>query len=312
MSTSTSGAPASSRRIAHQVVTRALDWLHTHSDRGAMPPESEAALADPDGFYKPLGELALAASLVLREGMASASEQQAARDLLDFGWTQLGSGDLLYERQMRFPMMTDPLEMYTHFARAGYRHERLHTLVAHLGGLATHRGSEMMPNRRMAVANAARVAEVERETDWSKLIDATWLGHTPEPWMIDWMTAYCMTHTVFHATDWGADPEGLPVRVREYLAHWLPAWMDIWAEIHEWDLLAELIIVDASLPRPQCDPEIWERLAAAQHPDGLVPRDGNPVDEDPDQAYLDNRHTTIVAAIAGTLALSRHGDTVVL
>ncbi|MER5768741.1 hypothetical protein [Streptomyces sp. NPDC001985] len=308
MSTPTTGAPASSRRIAHQVVTRALGWLHRNSERGAMPPDAEEVLTDPDGFYKPLGELALAASLVLREGMASSSEQQAARDLLDFGWSQFGSGDLLYERQIRFPMMTDPLEMYTHFARVGYRHERLHALVTHLGGLASHQGSEMMPNRRMAVANAARVAGVERPADWPAMINATWLGHTPEPWMIDWMTAYCLTHTVFHATDWGARPEGLPPHIQEYLTNWLPVWMDIWAEIHEWDLLAELMIVDACLPQPRCEPDIWERLAAAQHEDGLVPRDGTPIDEDPDTAYLDNRHTTIVAAIAGTLALSRHGD----
>ncbi|MEU0990745.1 DUF6895 family protein [Streptomyces sp. NPDC005953] len=309
MSTST-GAPATRRQIAHQVATRAIGWLHTNRSRGSLPPESREVLADPDGFYKPLGELALAASLVLREGMASSGEQQSARDLLDFAWGQLASGDLLYERQMRFPMMTDPLEMYTHFARVGYRHDRLDGLVRHLGSMASHRGAEMIPNRRMAVANAARVAGIERQADWTSLIEATWLGHTPEPWMIDWMTAYCMTHTVFHATDWGAEPHGLPPRIRDYLIDWLPVWMDAWAEIEEWDLLAELIIVDACLPQPRCEAEYWERLAAAQHADGLVPRDGQPIDEDPDQAFLDNRHTSIVAIVAGTLALSRLGDTI--
>ncbi|MFE4371750.1 DUF6895 family protein [Streptomyces sp. NPDC056835] len=308
MSTTSNGAPVPARQVAHLMAARALGWLHHNLDRAGVPPDTTAELADPDSVYKPLGESALAASLVLREGMASSGGRQAARDLLDFAWKQLGSGDLLYERQLRYPMVTDPMELYTHFARGGHRHERLETLIAHLGGLMSQRGAEMLPNRRLAVANAARISGVGRRADWRALLDATWLGHTPEPWMIDWMTAYSMTHTVFHATDWGARPDGLPPRVGDYLTAWLPVWMDIWLEIQEWDLVAELLIVDGCLPRPGCVPGVWERLAEAQRSDGLLPRDGQPVDEDPDNAFRDHRHTAVVVTVAGTLASSRYGD----
>lgn len=301
-------APVPVRRTAHLVAARGLGWLHRNRGRGTLPADTTAELADPDLVYKPLGESALAASLVLREGMASPADQQAAREILDFAWTQLGSGDLLYERQLRYPLMTDPLEAYTYFARSGYRHPRLETLLGHLGGLVAHRAAELLPNRRLAVANAARAAGLHRPAQWQELIDATWLGRAPEPWMIDWLTAYCMTHTVFHVTDWGGRPDELPLAAQDYLADWLPVWMDIWLETQEWDLVGELIIVDACLPRPSCRPEIWERFAAAQHPDGLLPRNGQPVDEDPAQAFRDHHHTVVVATVAGTLATSRHSD----
>ncbi len=304
--TAPSPSPAAVRRTAHALATGAVGWLHRHRELGSLPPDTSGELTDPDSVYKPLGESALAASLVLREGIATPADRRAAEEIMDFAWAQLREGDLLYERQLRYMMMTDPLELYTHFARAGYRHERLHALFNHLGRLVSRDGAEQLPNRRLAVANAARVAGLDRKPDWQVLTDATWLGHTPEPWAIDWMTAYCMTHTVFHVTDWGGRPEGLSPEIQDYLARWLPVWMDVWQEIQEWDLLAELLIVDACLPEPRSDPEIWELLAAAQLPDGLVPRNGEPVPDDPEEAFREHHHTTVVAAVAGTLALSRH------
>ncbi|RKN40081.1 DUF6895 family protein [Streptomyces hoynatensis] len=293
-------------RLAHTMATRALGWLHHNRERGRFPAETTADLTDPNSTYKSLGESALAASLLLREGLASPAEQRLARELLDFCWSQLGNGDLLYERQVQFPAMTDPLEVYGPLARSGYRHRRLHELLTHLHGLTSQRGTEHVPNRRLAVASASRMAGLGDEADWPALLGATWLGHTPEPWAIDWMTAYCLTHTVFHATDWGARPGDLPAHLREYLETWLPVWLDIWCEVKDWDLVIELLIVDACLPHPRSDPEIWRRVAAAQHGDGLMPRSGEPVTEDPDEAFHAHHHTTVVAAIAGALAVSRH------
>ncbi|UCM90423.1 DUF6895 family protein [Streptomyces marincola] len=299
-------SPAAVRRTAHALSTGAIGWLHANRERGAFAPDVTGELTDPDSVYKPLGESVLAASLVLREGIASPTDRRAAESLMEFAWAQLREGDLLYERQLRYMMMTDPLELYTHFARAGFRHDRLHALFNHLGGLTSRGAAEQLPNRRLAVANASRVAGLDRQADWSVLTDATWLGQTPEPWAIDWMTAYCVTHTVFHVTDWGGRPDALSPRIQDYLGRWLPVWIDIWQEIQEWDLVAELLIVDACLPEPRSAPEVWERLAAVQRPDGLVPRNGEPVTEDPDEAFREHQHTTVVAAVAGTLALSRH------
>jgi hypothetical protein len=290
-------------RAAHELVKRALTWLHTHRELGAFPADTTVDLVDPNSVYKPLGEAALAAALVLREGVAAAAETRAARDVLDFSWQQMRQGDVLYERQLRHSLLTDPLEMYAHFARCQYRHAALDELIAH--NAAVRSMTEVLPNRRLAVANAHRIVGLEVDEDWAGMIRATWLGGTPQPWAIDWGTAYSMTHTVFHLTDWGARPAGLPADMAAYVGAWLPVWIDVWSEVEQWDLLGELLIVGLCLPDPRCDAAEWERLTRVQHADGMVPRDGQRVDDDPIQRFRDHQHTTVVATIAGTLAVSR-------
>lgn len=105
---------------AQRLASRALAWLHaSHADGlGRIPDNTVVDLSDPDDAYKPLGEIALAASLILRDGVTGPTEARTARELLDHAWAQLREGDLLYERQLRHFTMTDPLETYAHFARA--------------------------------------------------------------------------------------------------------------------------------------------------------------------------------------------------
>ncbi|REE99837.1 DUF6895 family protein [Thermomonospora umbrina] len=293
---------------ARRVADRALSWLHAHRELGAMPVDSTADLGDPDSVYKPLGETTLAASLILRDADSGAGQQVAAQSLIDYAWGQMREGDLLYDRQIRHTLMSDPLETYAHFVRVGYRHPRLDGLLAHNAALRSVRAIEVVPNRRMAVANAARIVGLDHGVDWDDLLRATWLGGDPEPWAIDWMTAYHMTHTVFHTTDWGARPEGLPADVAGYLRDWLPVWIDVWREIQQWDLMTELLIVGACLPEPYWDPADWRVLEEIQHDDGFVPRDGEPVAEDPAQRFREHQHTVVVTAVAGTIAAARAAD----
>ncbi|GAA1339787.1 DUF6895 family protein [Saccharothrix algeriensis] len=290
-------------RTAHQMAAGALGWLHRNRALGAFPDGATADLDDPDSVYKPLCESAMAASLVLREGVAGSTQLDRARELLDFSWDQLRRGDLLYERQLRHTLLTDPLETYSLFARAGLRHPALEEVLAHTS--AADALAEVVPNRRLAVANAHRAVGIPRDDDWDGLLRATWLGRTPPPWAIDWHTAYCATHTVFHLTDWGARPVGLPPHVADYLATWLPVWVEVWAEARQWDLVGELLVVGACLPEPRVDAAEWAAFAAVQQPDGLVPRDGEPVAEDPAARFADHQHTAVVAVVAGTVALSR-------
>ena len=100
---------------------------------------------------------------------------------------------------------------------------------------------------------------------------ATWLARTPEPWTVEGHIAYDVTHTVFHLTDWGENPDGLPPDIADYLATWLPAWIDDWLDLERWDLLGELLVIDACLPRPTLDERAWQAFAAAQQPDGAMP-----------------------------------------
>lgn len=293
--------------IAQQLSARALHWLHTAHQRGdgTLPADVSADLADPDDAYKPIGEAALAGSLMLRDGVAGAREMRMARQLLDFGWQQLRAGNLLYERQLRHATLTDPLETYAHFARAGYRHQALDVLLASLTRLKSVHACELLPNRRLAVANARQTTGLNHRADWPALAADTWLGATPEPWAVEWSTGYEVTHAVFHLTDWGARPERLPARMRDYLRDWLPVWVDIWLETGQWDLVGELLITDSCIGEPVCGSEAWERLAAVQHQDGLTPRDTDPVAEDPRRAFKDNEHTATVAVVAGTVTLAR-------
>ncbi|WP_346780918.1 hypothetical protein [Streptomyces sp. SPB162] len=296
---------------AHQVSEKALGWLHEHHRRGALPEDIGTDITDPPGAYKALGEVALASSLVLREDVAGANGLRMSQEMLDHAWGQFDEGGLLYARLLRFPLMTDSLETYAHFVRGGHHHEPMRRLLEHVSALRSVRGVEHLPNRSLAVANATRVAGLGgtgRAGDWAELIGATWLANAPEPWLVDWITGYNMTHTVFHVTDWGRVPDDLPDDIGEYLAAWLPAWIDIWAEVGEWDLLGELMIVGSCLKEPYTDPAAWELMASIQHEDGLVPRDTAPVSDDIEYRFADQQHTAVVAAIAGTLTVSRALD----
>ncbi len=130
-------------------------------------------------------------------------------------------------------------------------------------------------------------------------------GRHPEPWTVEGHTAYDITHTVFHLTDWGERPDGLPEPVAEYLATWLPVWIDDWLDLERWDLLGELLVVDACLPRPTLDEPAWRAFAAAQQPDGAMPAVRTMPDGDPDTVFDMVYHPTLVAAFASVLATSR-------
>ncbi|MGW1290387.1 DUF6895 family protein [Streptomyces sp. NPDC001118] len=234
---------------------------------------------------------------------------------MDFCWGQLKDGTLLYERLLRHPLVTHALEGYAHCARAGYRHPGVERLIGHFAATGTAAVVEHVPNRRLSVANTLRVlghAQGLGAPGWETLTRATRLGSTPQPWHIDWMTGYAVTHTVFHLTDWGRHPAGLPDDVASYLAHWLPVWTDIWVETAQWDLVGELLIVGCCLPEPYGEIADWTRLAELQHADGLLPPDNEPVEDDPAIRFGNHQHTTIAAAIAGTIALARALDTTVL
>lgn len=125
-------------------------------------------------------------------------------------------------------------------------------------------------------------------------------------WTVEGHIAYDVTHAVFHLTDWGENPGGLPPRLADYLADWLPVWIDDWLDLRRWDLLGELLVVDACLPRPTLDERGWAGFAGAQRDDGAMPAVRDMPDiADPDELFDAVYHPTLVAAFASTLATSR-------
>jgi len=296
---------AAAAATAQQVAGRALGWLDAAVEHFTLPEQVPPDQVDADGKIKPLGELALVGSLVIREGAAGHRQAHIAATLVEFAWRQLRGGEVLYELQRANPVTTYPMEVYAPFVRAGYHHRQLAELLAHLGGLRAAQVAELMPNRALAVVNANRTLGLPDRADIATLTARTWLGGTPEPWAVDFLTLYAMTHTVFHLTDWGAHPSGLPNHVQVYLHAWLPAWLEVYLEAGQWDLIAELLIVDLCLTEPDFYPQAWEYLAGAQHADGLVPYGPVRVPREVAKAFRNHYHPTLVAAIAGTLAVSR-------
>jgi hypothetical protein len=289
---------------ARLVCSRALGWLGRARSGFALP-EGVTAAQIPVQALKAVAELGLAMSLVEREAVAGAEDAQTARQLAQFAWGQLEGGALLYRRQLDDPASSFPMEMYASFARAGCRHRPLEALCTHLIGLRVARVREPAPHDQLAVVAAARQLGLPAPVNPLVLVERTWLGGQPEPWMLDAAAAYALTHTVFHLTDFGADPGGLPEELQEYLHLWLPVWVEVVTEANGWDLLAELLIVDACLTTPQTYPQAWEHLAQAQYPDGMLPHCTSQAPRDPESEFRTHYHPTLVAVIAGTLAVSR-------
>jgi hypothetical protein len=292
--------------LMHDVGAKALDWLYANREGfraggGVRTSEREAR-----NRLKPIGELAIIGKVLFREGVAGSREADHTRRLLDFAWRDLlEGGQVLARMHHEEPLSPIPLETYAPFKELGYRCPPLEDGLARSTGL---RGwpPDAHVVRRLGVMRFQERLGLGAGGDVDRAFRETWLGRTPEPWSVESHIGYDVTHTVYHLTDWGENPRNLPPDVAEYLALWLPAWLDGWAEIGNWDLLGELLVVDACLPAPGLDEGVWRRLAEAQRPDGLVPdRVGAELGEDARETFDLHYHPTLVAAFAAVLATSR-------
>ncbi len=157
------------------------------------------------------------------------------------------------------------------FRELGYRQPDLESAIRLNHRLASWAALEVLPVRRLGLSAIERRFGVEPSVPETAALAHTWLARRPEPWTVEGHIGYDITHTVFHLTDWGEKPAGLPADIAEYLALWLPVWLDDWLDLKRWDLLGELLVVDACLPEPTLDPAAWAGFAQAQEPDGAMP-----------------------------------------
>jgi hypothetical protein len=293
-------------RLIHTVGVRALEWLWAHRDGFRLEPD-----VDPEiGFlerFKPIGELALICRVLLREGVAGARQAQLARQLVDHTWREtLDGGRMLVRGQHTEPISPIPFEVYLPYRELGHSQPEMERAARLNHRLDSWIAFEVVPNRRLGLSAFQRrfgLTPVRPPED--EALAATWLARTPEPWTVEGHIAYDVTHTVFHLTDWGQNPDGLPPCIAGYLATWLPVWIDDWLDLKRWDLLGELLVVDACLPRPALDERAWEAFAAAQQPDGAMPAVRTMPEGDPDEVFDVVYHPTLVAAFASALATSR-------
>ncbi|SHM95894.1 DUF6895 family protein [Actinacidiphila paucisporea] len=297
---------AASPALLHRVGDRALAWLDAHREHFRLTDEDLATGRGIVERLKPVGELAVNMRVLAREGVAGSRQHDISVRLLDHVWRDLlDGGNLLAELQHQEPLSPVPLEIYASLHELGHRHPGLESAIGLARGTASWRALEMMPTRRLGLLNAERKIGLVPSGDTGRALAATWLGRMPEPWTVQLHIAYDITHTVFHLTDWGAAPDRVPPEIADYLARYLPAWTADWAELEHWDLLGELLVVDACLPRPTLEAEMWERYAAAQGPDGAMPVQGTMPVGDRGEVFDQLHHPTLVAAFASAMATSR-------
>ncbi|MFB7499432.1 hypothetical protein ACFC09_32935 [Streptomyces sp. NPDC056161] len=290
----------------HAVGGRALGWLFEHREHFRLTEEDRATTSGLVERLKPISELAIITHVLFREGVAGARQREQAGALLDFAWRDLlDGGNELARLQQDEPLSTIPLETYAVFHGHGYRHPRLQAGVTLSRRLRNWTAQEHLPNRRLGILNWERRLGLAPSGNVGQAVSRTWLGQLPEPWTLQYATAYDLTHTVFHLTDWGEAPDRIPPRIADYLTLYLPAWLDEWADLQHWDLLGELLVVDACLPYPALDRRIWERYAAAQAPDGAMPAHRTLPQGDTDHVFDQVHHPTLVAAFASAMATSR-------
>lgn len=300
--TAGTAAPA----LLHDVGVRALDWLAANREYFRARLDERTPDAEVKDRLKPIGELATIGRVLFREGVAGSRQAERARQLLDFAWHDLlGSGALLAWMQRQEPLSPIPLEIYTPFRELGYTDPAVERAAEAAHRLESWRALGMPPVRRLGLSATELRAGLTPGTPVAQALERTWLAATPEPWTVQSHIAYDITHTVFHLTRWGEDVAGLPPDLAEYLTLWLPAWLDDWADMKHWDLVGELLVVDACLPTPALDPVSWQALAAAQAADGAVPAQGAVPEGPPDEVFDAVYHPTLVAAFASFLATSR-------
>ncbi|MGD9485004.1 hypothetical protein WDH52_17400 [Streptomyces sp. TRM70308] len=292
-------------RLLHEVGVAALEWLAAHRDGFRL--KDWPGDAEDRTRLKPVGELATIGATLLREGVAGSRQAALVRQLVDFAWREvLEGGTVLARMQRDEPLSPMPLELYAPFRELGHRNPQVERAAALTHRLAGWQALEMHPVRRLGLAVTEQRAGLAPSVDIAEATARTWLGRTPEPWTAGFHITYDVTHTVFHLTRWGARPDGLPPELAAYLALWLPAWLHDWADLGHWDLLGELLVVDACLPEPALDEGLWQRYAAAQDAGGAMPAEGAlPACDDAGRLFDLVHHPTLVAAFASAMATSR-------
>lgn len=292
-------------RLIHGVGAQAMEWLHTHRAGFRLEPEPDPEVGFLERF-KPIGEAAMICKILFREGVAGSRQASLARGLMDHLWREgLDGGRSLARGQRLEPISPIPFEVYLPFKEMGYQEPETERAVRLNHRLGSWAALEVLPVRRLGISAYEQRFGLAPSTPVEEATGRTWLARRPEPWTVEGHIGYDITHTVYHLTDWGQRPAGLPADIADYLALWLPVWLDDWLDLKRWDLLGELLIVDACLPEPTLDERAWRGLAAAQQPDGAMPTTQEMPEGSPDDVFDIVYHPTLVAALASVLATSR-------
>ncbi|GGS44138.1 DUF6895 family protein [Actinokineospora fastidiosa] len=166
------------------------------------------------------------------------------------------------------------------------------------------------PSGRLELRYYAELAGLDHDVEpYDRLYADSILANLTDVLPMDIETAYRITHTVFHITDFGVRDMGVPpeelMRIRdvaEQLTHHFIA-------IEYWDLIAEFILTQSCLgldPRHTASGQAAiDALLNVQKPDGAIPArfaaQRPPDTATPVELFRKAYHTTLVTALASMI-----------
>lgn len=260
-------------------------------------------------LLKPLGELALSCGVVLH----SQDKKLHSRitTLLEWCWSELTDGNFLAGVIRDHPELIVLSSIYATFYEIGFRCQSVEDEIRFAFSMAGIKAIEFPAWRRLDVLTALSKLNVEHCEDISAVVDRTWLGARPEPWMLSDGAAYSVTHTVFYVTDFGRLPRALSSSYSEYLRRWVPVWLRYYSHTDNLDLLSEFIMVQGCLEQDTM--ESWcELLSARQSSSGAIPgpKHGGQLlmvgENDAERkVFFEDYHTTLVTMMASAMSIRR-------
>jgi hypothetical protein len=286
----------------------AFSWLRDNlaefaPDNGTTPREWIRLL-------KPITELVLLTSVLTRDERDCPPAVELGRS----AWRTLRQGDSLFNLLAARPDLIEIAGLVADFEDLGLGSPRLRTLVGEVARMDTIAALGLPDWRATAlVHNLHRLGLRARPPELS---ERSWLVRRPEPWTLTAITAYPLTHDVYHLTDFGRRPEAISARSRAYLRLWQPCWVERFVGEKKWDMVAELLAVAQCIGVDETD-RAWLNdtladLLATQRLDGGFPGPigaGKPLIRSVDQpervAFLTDYHTTLVALLV--MCWTRHG-----
>jgi hypothetical protein len=302
-------SPGLDELLPQSVAERACAWVKAQWAEFEVP----SGLEDHEALsaLKPLNELAFVSDVVLRVRPPGDEWASFARRALGFCWEQTAAGARLAGLLSRYPDRFDLTTFYASLARHGWHSDRLHELIAHLFQTTGIARLEVLPWVALDTAESLRALGIAPPRSTEALAERTWLYARPEPWTLSESAAFSAAHTVFHVTNFGLERPRLREDVAGYLEKWLPVWLSYLGRRGNFELLAELLIVDSCLGGCGDTDAGWETLHRAQHESGLVPAithgvghtlAGRQYSSTHRSEFKDNYHSSLVAMLAGAMA----------
>lgn len=255
-------------------------------------------------LLKPFAEIVCTSRVMIALGYENHWEK-----LLNCAWVKSKNGNYLADLLIARPDLLVLSCIYADFVSIGYRSERLDSVISAAAITKSVRAMELPGWRRMDLEYS--LARISGEEFTCNDLRQTWIGRTPEPWIISNDIAYAITHVLFYITDFGFKNSELRSDLKDYLQLWIPAWIEIYKRKLNFDLISEFVMI-ASCAKVEINSEWIKLIISGQEKDGSVcgpPTAGDALlrggDTRKRKKFVRNYHTTIVAAMALGMYLKR-------